>query len=290
MQIIKLAAILLLSCSCLIAGQNICPNDCNFCGENSEGLWVIDCEGPRTGSWALTTPLQAPSSNPRFQVVNFFNASLAAIPARVLDGFRVVTARFSSNPLGTIADDAFQGILEIEELDLNNANLSELSQNVFSGLTSIRWLDLSHNDLGVIPGNLFLDLVNLEGLDLGNNDLENLPIGIFRNNANLQSLVLRHNRLSESVLPEGVFTPLVNIRLLDLTNNLVQQFNEVSLGGATNLEFLDLAGNPLHCACANIWILKYKKLPQEVREGYEDCTITDMILTLEQYKDYFECD
>ena len=127
--------------------------------------------------------------------------------------------------------DDFEGLINLESLDLSGNKLRALPSGLFGSLKSLKRLDISSgvpcmppetvgNCLEQLPADIFAGLSNLEYLSLGKNRLKSLPAGVFSGLARLQTLSLAFNRLE--TLPVGVFADLAGLQSLGLGANRLQ--------------------------------------------------------------------
>ncbi|XP_075440725.1 reticulon-4 receptor-like 2 [Ascaphus truei] len=159
-----------------------------------------------------------------------------------------------NNPsLPPLQPDTFHGLSSLRSLHLYRCHIHRLPAGLFRGLTSLRYLYLQHNHLTRLPEGLFGDLSNLTQLFLHGNLLQALPAGSFLGLPSLDRLLLHSNRLV-SVSP-GAFRGLSSLTILFLFNNSLPSLPGESLRGLPSLQFLRLNGNPWHCdcSCRSLW-------------------------------------
>ncbi|XP_037113057.1 vasorin b [Syngnathus acus] len=142
---------------------------------------------------------------------------------------------FSNGIEGLSAED-FDGLENLEMLDISQNKLTQLPDGVFLPLTSLKNLDLSSNQISRISEHCFRATVLLERLYLYANHIENIHPAAFSGLDNLLELKLQGNRLTS--LPVLVMPRLL---LLDL------RFNAITMIGPSdiqtpNLESLKLGG------------------------------------------------
>ena len=125
-------------------------------------------------------------------------------------------------------------------LSLQSAGITKLKSEDFQGLSNLEMLDLRQNELTALPGGVFHNLFRLEWLSLAGNDLSELPSGGFGGLANLKTLILRENEFGE--LPDGAFDGLTSLEYLDLGFSL-SALPSGGFGGLANLNTLKLRGN-----------------------------------------------
>ena len=137
----------------------------------------------------------------------------------------------------------FQGLTNLEGLDLSGNALTELPEGIFDGLPNLLALWLSYNSITELPDGAFDDLSELRGLRLDNNALTDLPDGIFDNNVKLTELLLHVNYLT--TLPDGIFDNLTRLNTLDLTFNDLTELRDGAFDSLSRLTSLDILGNQL---------------------------------------------
>lgn len=76
--------------------------------------------------------------------------------------------------------DAFSGLSNLEELDLSNCQINDISMDAFIGCKRLHIINLSYNNISYITPGLFDDQPNLEEIYLNNNQLRTLPITFFQ--------------------------------------------------------------------------------------------------------------
>uniref|UniRef100_A0A8C8K7Y6 LRRCT domain-containing protein n=1 Tax=Oncorhynchus tshawytscha TaxID=74940 RepID=A0A8C8K7Y6_ONCTS len=147
------------------------------------------------------------------------------------------------NRLESIAPVLFEGLANLNELDVSNNAIAHLAPNVFHGLSSLRYLNLGRNSLQQLPPTLFHSLTQLQFLMLYNNKLERLEVGAFDELANLLELKLHNNQIAY-ISPE-VFWALGNLMTLTMSSNLLQGVPNESFYHLPKLTKLTIYKNPL---------------------------------------------
>ena len=170
-------------------------------------------------SVSLSGVAHAQSADPEPTIVNICDrteqvrhAILAKLPdvsdcAAVTDSDlnRVTYLNLSGRHTTALQAGDFQGLVNLERLDLYNNSLSELPDGVFDGLSNLEYLYLGSNDLTTLPDGVFNGLSNLEWLYLGSNDLTTLPDGVF-DGLSMSTLSLSNNQLT--TLPAPLFSSM----------------------------------------------------------------------------------
>lgn len=182
---------------------------------------------------------------------NAFEMSAASPsdPLRVtsLEGATNYMFAFSINldgsDLPAVDADAFNGLLNLNELEMNACNISNLNALAFNGLSGLMHLSLENNQLTALTNNQFADTYNLELIDLSNNQIESIASDALAFRLGLRTIELDGNNLSS--ITSDHFLTLTNLYTLNLSGNQITNialdaFNY--LGSATNI---NLGGNQL---------------------------------------------
>ncbi len=169
-----------------------------------------------------------------------------------LHGIISITAQLTSLQAGD-----FEGLVNLQTLDLDSYRLTSLPAGVFDELVNLQTLDLSDNEITNLPSGIFDELANLQTLNLGYNGLTSLPAGVFDELVNLQGLYFSHQRLYFAdnrltslpagvfSLPAGVFDELVNLQTLHFAGNQLTSLPSGIFDELVNLQGLNLNNNQL---------------------------------------------
>ena len=151
--------------------------------------------------------------------------------------------RLQNNELSSLPDDVFTGLTVLKEIRLHDNELSSLPEDPFTGLTALKHLWLQNNELISLPDDVFTGLTALIILTLSDNELSSLPDDVFTGLTALKHLWLANNELSS--LPDDPFTGLTALEQLWLANNELSSLPDDVFTGLTALENLYLADNEL---------------------------------------------
>lgn len=142
---------------------------------------------------------------------------------------------FANGIKGIKAGD-FNGLVNLEMLDLSQNKLTNLPARVFEPLTSLKNLDLSANQITYISEECFQGMPQLERLYLYSNHIESIHPSAFNGLKNLLELKLQGNILTSLPL-----LSLPSLLLLDLRFNDLPSLKPSELQ-TPNLESLKLGG------------------------------------------------
>lgn len=141
-----------------------------------------------------------------------------------------------SNGIESLTAEDFEGLKNLEMLDLSQNKLTELPERVFRHLTSLRNLDLSSNQITNISEECFQGMALLERLYLYSNRIKTIHSAAFNGLRHLLELKLQGNELTS--LPTISMPELL---LLDLRFNTLPTLGPSDLQ-TPNLESLKLGG------------------------------------------------
>ncbi|XP_026183175.1 decorin [Mastacembelus armatus] len=136
--------------------------------------------------------------------------------------------------------------LSLEELRLDNNQLSGMSEAAWARCPNLLVLSLSNNSLGngskSLPNAVFSPLCNLRTLNLNHNQLTSVPLGLP---LSIKELYLKGNLIEQ--IRGGAFNGPSELVVLDLSANKLTDKGLLrdSLLNATHLESLNIEGNRL---------------------------------------------
>jgi Leucine-rich repeat (LRR) protein len=125
----------------------------------------------------------------------------------------------SSNQLSEVDPNAFEGLMDLEDIDLSNNLLSNIPHKTFGQLTHLKSLNLRNNSMQVRYGMFPESLVTL---DLSYNKLENFTLKSIINLENLKHLYLNGNRIyrfRQFIFPDGILGPLRSLKYIQFSDN-----------------------------------------------------------------------
>ena len=135
------------------------------------------------------------------------------------------------------------------EMDLSNAQITELRPGDFDGLIRVSRLILQGNELTTLPDGVFDEMTALRDIYLSENRLSNLPPNIFRNIVALRVVDINNNQLEN--LPEAMLAGR-DLFQLSASDNPFSTLGSGTFAGAS-IEFIDLSPGNLTSLPADIF-------------------------------------
>ncbi|NXR35128.1 ECM2 protein, partial [Zosterops hypoxanthus] len=197
--------------------------------------------------------------------VSCINAKLTQIPP--ISDPDLTSLDLTGNSITTISDEAFNGIPNLEWIDLSKNNITSpgIGPKAFKILKKLKRLYLDGNMLALIPSEL---PSTLEEIKINDNQLHAIDEDGLKDLKNLVTLELEGNKLSEANVSPLAFYPLKSLSYLRLGRN---KFRIIPQGLPATLEELYLEHNQIeevseicfnHTRNINIIGLKHNKLEE----------------------------
>ncbi|NWX11832.1 ECM2 protein, partial [Aegotheles bennettii] len=197
--------------------------------------------------------------------VSCINAKLTQIPP--ISDPDLTSLDLTGNSITTIADEAFNGIPNLEWIDLSKNNITSpgIGPQAFKILKKLKRLYLDGNMLVHIPSEL---PSTLEEIKINDNQLHTIDEDGLQDLKNLVTLELEGNKLSEANVSPLAFYPLKSLSYLRLGRN---KFRIIPQGLPATLEELYLENNQIeevseicfnHTKHINVIVLKHNKLEE----------------------------
>ncbi|NXA27445.1 ECM2 protein, partial [Ibidorhyncha struthersii] len=197
--------------------------------------------------------------------VSCINAKLTQIPP--ISDPDLTSLDLTGNSITTISDEAFNGIPNLEWIDLSKNNITSpgIGPQAFKILKKLKRLYLDGNMLVHIPSEL---PSTLEEIKINDNHLHAIDEDGLQDLKNLVTLELEGNKLSEANVSPLAFYPLKSLSYLRLGRN---KFRIIPQGLPATLEELYLENNQIeevseicfnHTRNINVIVLKHNKLEE----------------------------
>lgn len=149
----------------------------------------------------------------------------------------------SNNKISEITDETFGYLPQLGELDLSHNEIKEAQVGHYSFMQRMRSLNLSFNKLKYIPEDVFLGLINVEFISLAHNEIWDIPTLVFRAvNPTIQHIQINSNFLSK--IPQFAFSCLRLVRL-EVHCNQIWQVDYSTFAHSKHLEYIDFSHNKL---------------------------------------------
>ena len=186
-------------------------------------------------------------------IPNLQNLSISRndLEVSMFKGLRNLTyLDMSDNQPISVNSTPFMELEYLEDLNLFNCGLRNLSDTMFTGLSNLLKLNLWWNHLHHLPSGVFVRLTKLKVLDLSYNNLDHLPSGVFVGLTKLKVLDLSYNRLYHSTsLPTDIFQPLIHLEQLklfmnDIPHNVNYTYVDNPISKIPSLKQLYITGAP----------------------------------------------
>uniref|UniRef100_A0A2Y9D1U1 LRRCT domain-containing protein n=1 Tax=Anopheles funestus TaxID=62324 RepID=A0A2Y9D1U1_ANOFN len=145
----------------------------------------------------------------------------------------------------------FQGLAQMELLEIRNLQLPALNQYLFRGLRSLRTLRLLQGNISFVEYDSFAEMKNLTELYASRCSIAAISMDAFFGVKRLQVIDLSYNLLTE--LPVGLFDE--QLQLLELYlhgNRLTQLPTDFFRRLAPAVQIVRLIENPWQCSCSMV--------------------------------------
>ncbi|XP_035896536.1 insulin-like growth factor-binding protein complex acid labile subunit [Anopheles stephensi] len=145
----------------------------------------------------------------------------------------------------------FQGLAQMELLEIRNLHLPALNQYLFRGLRSLRTLRLLQGNISFVEYDSFAEMKNLTELYASRCSIAAISMDAFFGVKRLQVIDLSYNLLA--VLPVGLFDE--QLQLLELYlhgNKLTQLPTDFFRRLAPAVQIVRLIENPWECSCSMV--------------------------------------
>ncbi|XP_047635245.1 extracellular matrix protein 2 isoform X2 [Phacochoerus africanus] len=200
-----------------------------------------------------------------YKTISCISADLTQIPP--LRAPEITSLELVGNSITSIPDEAFNGLPNLERLDLskNNITSSGIGPKAFKLLKNLMRLNMDGNNLVAIPSGL---PSTLEELKINDNNLQVIDEESLSDLNQLVTLELEGNNLSEINVNSLAFKPLKSLSYLRLGRN---KFRIIPQGLPASIEELYLENNQIeeitelcfnHTRKINVIVLRYNKIEE----------------------------
>ena len=187
-------------------------------------------------------------------ILDMSQNKLQRLPPKVFDGLELHQLYPQNNSLSQLHPETFRGLTfqtyytTGNMLDMSCNKLQDLPQDVFQGIEDLDILNMSQNKLQVLHAETF-QFLSCGILDMSQNNLQDLPPKVFDSMSDLKILNLAENELS--TLPDRVFyggrvfNSFRDLRSLRLEGNRLRSLGTRPFYWLIRLEELNLERNLL---------------------------------------------
>ncbi|XP_073734348.1 extracellular matrix protein 2 isoform X2 [Callorhinus ursinus] len=222
-----------------------------------------------SGALALPPPRGRPplpsGCSLSYRTISCISAGLTQIPP--LTAPEITSLELVGNSITSIPDGAFNGLPNLERLDLSKNNITStgIGAKAFKLLKKLMRLNMDGNNLAEIPSEL---PSALEELKINENSLQAVSEESLSDLNQLVTLELEGNKLSETNVNPLAFKSLKNLSYLRLGRN---KFRIIPQGLPASIEELYLENNQIeeiteicfnHTRKINVIVLRYNKIEE----------------------------
>jgi hypothetical protein len=177
------------------------------------------------------------------------NCGLVRIEPGAFNGLiLLVRLSMNNNMIREIEPRTFENLTNLERLYLIHNEIEKLGPDAFFGLTSLRDIWLSENKIQYLHPDLFLNVSNLSLLHLDKNSMLKIPTDHqLINSPSLRNLYIPNCNVSS--ISVETFANVSGLKVLDLSGNHVEIINVNILTLLSKLSTFYIYENPLQCEC-----------------------------------------
>ncbi|CAH1250587.1 leucine-rich repeat-containing protein 4C-like [Branchiostoma lanceolatum] len=176
----------------------------------------------------------------KYYAVYCEDTGMTAVPDGIPSDTRLLSLH--NNNITVIMKDQFKHLVELETLQMSQNKISDIEVGAFTGLDALKTLELYYNRLEKVPSTAFAYLPNLRELWLRGNPIKRINSWAFVHVPTLTYLDIGELKDLEFI-SDNAFLGLTKLRYLNMgVTNLKKM---PGIRHLTNLEELDLSGNPI---------------------------------------------
>ena len=188
-------------------------------GQHMSGKKQIDVEGllvVRSNNKYLSSSIF--EKFPNLKVLSVMYFSVEKIVEGNFNGAQHLNEIFiNNNDISELRENIFKGASKLTRIEMNSNSILSISSKTFAGLTTLEHINLDHNKLTTLPEGVFNDLIKLKNVSLLGNILESLDGNLFKNNLKITNILFSNNHLS--VIGSQLLEPLKNLKAANFYNN-----------------------------------------------------------------------
>ena len=152
-------------------------------------------------------------------------------------------------------EDSFNGLVNLETLDLSYNSISKVDPNMFVDQANLRNLSVRNNQINKLATDAFIHFTNLKTLDMSyqNNGMHTTSWFALKSLTKLEELQLEKVKLTSVNFGETV--TISSLKALNMASNDISTISDGDFQAlkGVNLDLLDLSNNPLTNIDSNIF-------------------------------------
>ncbi|CAH0389576.1 unnamed protein product [Bemisia tabaci] len=190
-------------------------------------------------------PESAFSNFRHLQTLYLKDCKISSISEKALRSSNLLKLHLDKNQLRDLPDRVFRDVPSLKELYLNDNLFKGIPEKAFEGLKNLETLEISNNSLKYFSFSQIQFLSKLHKISLQQNLIHEVHVTPNRSNLSfLFEINLGSNTLNS--LPFNFFNSLNGtVRILNLSFNRFANLSNLQLDAAINLKLLNLTGNPI---------------------------------------------
>ena len=179
----------------------------------------------------------------KFLEIDLSNCELKVVPPEIRRLFRLEELLLNNNQITTIDPFTFAGCKNLQILNLGNNQITKIYSSTFAGCLALKCLRLNDNQIVQIAPLTFEGHENLQQLYLDNNQIVQINPSTFAGCKVLQELSLDNNLIVQ--IASDAFVDCKDLQTLHLNNNQIVQIDPLIFAGCIKLLELHLDHNKI---------------------------------------------
>lgn len=147
-----------------------------------------------------------------------------------------------NNLIRDISSDTFNDLKKLKSINLAYNKLKKIQPRTFANNPSLEWVDLSHNQIQTIVPRNFEDS-NINHLLINNNLIETIPFDAFDGADSLLSIYTQDNEIKS--LHKDIFSKNPQLNEIHAYDNEIEELPEGLFRNNKRLSFLELQNNQI---------------------------------------------
>ena len=157
---------------------------------------------------------------PQLKVLSMKKNNIKSL-TNIQDAYNLWKIDLTENYIANLEDDkgkpGLKNLRYLEEINLSNNNILQISANSFHDLKNLKTLNVSSNQLKNLPSKLFARNKQLNSIDFSYNSIDTIKKDIFDGVYKLRHISFESNKFD--ILPVQIFTHLDEIKQINFLKN-----------------------------------------------------------------------